>query len=347
VATIRKREGKKGVGWQAIVRRGDHPPQRKTFHKKSDAEAWATALESKINADEYVPSPEARRRTVREMLERYRRTELPKKSDRRNYERHIDFWINEIGSYRLAAVTRAQIVEIRDRMAESRAPATVNRYLATLRHCFRIAATDWEWVGKSPCERIMLREPNGRDRHLDDDEIAELLKATKSSPHPQLHAMVLIGLTTGARRGEITGLRWGDIDLAKGRAILHKTKNTNKRTLALSPQVIAELREIRKVRRLDTDLIFANPNPQGRRIYSNIEAAWQSALSEAGITNFRFHDLRHTFASRMAMDGRTLNEIAGALGHKTLAMVQRYAHLTEGHVHDAMLDTAKGILGDR
>ena len=61
---------------------------------------------------------------------------------------------------------------------------------------------------------------------------------------------------------------------------------------------------------------------------------------------FCFHDLRHTFASRMAMDGRTLNEIAGALGHKTLAMVQRYAHLTEGHVHDAMLDTAKGILGD-
>jgi integrase len=231
-------------------------------------------------------------------------------------------------------------------MAEARAPGTVNRYLATLRHCFGIAVTDWEWCGKSPCQKIMLKEPRGRDRHLNDDEITALLRATKASPHPHLHAIVLIALTTGARRGEVTGLRWRDVDLDKGRAVLHETKNTYKRTLALAPQVIAELREIRKVRRIDDDLIFASPNPEGKRSFSTVEKAWQDALSEAGITDFRFHDLRHTFASRMAMDGKTLNEIAGALGHKTLAMVKRYAHLTEGHVHDAMLDTANGILGN-
>ena len=98
--TLRMREGKKGICSQAIVRRGDHPPQRKTFDRKSDAGAWATTLESRINSDEDVPLPEAKRRTIREMLERYRRTELPKKTDRRNCERHLDFWIDWIGSYR-------------------------------------------------------------------------------------------------------------------------------------------------------------------------------------------------------------------------------------------------------
>jgi integrase len=280
------------------------------------------------------------------MLERYRKSELHKKKDARNYERHLDFWIEQVGDTTISGLTRARIIEIRDQMASKKSAATVNRYLATFRHAFNIAVTDWEWASKNPLQRIKLSEPRGRDRHLADDEIKALLKATSESDHPHLHAIVLIALTTGARRGEIMGLSWQDVDLSAGRAVLHKTKNTDKRALVLVPQVVEALRAIQRVRRIDSDVIFGNPNPAGKRTYGHIEAAWREARDKAELEDFRFHDLRHTFASRMAMNGKTLREIAEALGHRTLAMVQRYSHLTDSHVQTAMEETALRILGD-
>lgn len=167
MAMIRKRVGKKKgtdgkvrktTTWQAVVRRSDHPAQTKTFKTKREAEVWATSIEDAINKDEYIPNPESKRRKIRDMLERYRKSELPKKRDRRNYERHIDFWIERVGGYKISALPRSLIVEIRDEMAQTRQPATVNRYLATLRHAFNIAVTDWEWANKNPLQRIMLTE---------------------------------------------------------------------------------------------------------------------------------------------------------------------------------------------
>jgi integrase len=344
MATIRKRTGARGTRWQAIVRRGGQA-ESKSFGTKREATEWAAAVETAINKDEFTVGSEARRHTVGEMIDRYRRSVLPRKGDTKNEARYLDHWEAELGHLKIAAVTRAQIVETRDRMAETRAAGTVNRYLATLRHCFRIAMVDWEWATRNPCEKIALRERRGRDRHLDDDEIKRLLAATKASKHPQLHAIVLVALTTGARKGEVEGLRWSDVNLAKGRAILHKTKNTDKRTIALVDEVVAELRKIRKIRRIDDSAIFGTVNAPGKRTFSGFYAAWYQALDDAEIEGFRFHDLRHTFASRMAMSGATLTDIAAALGHRTLAMVQRYAHLTEQHVHEVSERTARGILG--
>jgi integrase len=301
VAMIRKRVGKKKgsdgkvrktVSYQAVIRKEDHPPQYRTFATKREAQIWSTSVENVINKDEYIPSAESKRRKIVDMLERYRKSELHKKKDWRNYERHLDFWIDKIGPYRISAVSRSQIVTIRDEMLDVRSPATVNRYLATLRHAFRIAETDWEWANKNPLQRIMLTEPRGRDRHLSDEEIKALLSASSESDHPHLYAIVLIGLTTGARRSEITGLSWKDVDLTKGRAFLRQTKNQDKRTVALVPQVVAELGKLRKVRRIDDDRIFTNPN-RGTRTHTALEAAWTDARARAKLDDFRFHDLRH------------------------------------------------------
>jgi len=169
-------------------------------------------------------------------------------------------------------LTRATVIEIRDEVLEDRAAGTVNRYLATLRHAFNIAVTDWEWASKNPLQRIKLPEPRGRDRHVQDDEIKALLGAFKESDHPHLYPAVWVALTTGAIRGEILGLRWRDIDLSTRRATLHDTKNEDKRTLALAPQVVEALRELQKVRRTDSDLIFDMVvNGGGKRTYTNYE----------------------------------------------------------------------------
>ena len=101
------------------------------------------------------------------------------------------------------------------------------------------------------------------------------------------------------------------------------------------PKVVEELRKVQKVRQIGDNRVFSDLN-NGKRKYPRINDAWFAAMKEAKIENFRFHDLRHTFACRMAMDGKTLQGIAAALGHKTLAMVQCYSHLTDAHVYTAM-----------
>ena len=143
----------------------------------------------------------------------------------------------------------------------------------------------------------------------------------------QRYPFVLVALSTGARKSEAARLRWRDIDLVKGTAILQKTKNGERRVLALEGPVLDALRERMAVRRIGVAQVFGSE----RGLATFPRNAWEQALREAGVPDFHFHDIRHTFASYMAMSGATLAELAEALGHKTLAMVKRYAHLSEAH----------------
>ena len=128
------------------------------------------------------------------------------------------------------------------------------------------------------------------------------------------------------------GLRWRDVDLDRGLAIFHKTKNDERRAVPITGRALELIRELSVVRRIDTDLIFVNR--WGRARFPR--EAWDVARDAAGIADFRFHDLRHTAASYLAMSGATLAEIADVLGHKTLMMVKRYSHLTEAHTRGVL-----------
>jgi integrase len=155
----------------------------------------------------------------------------------------------------------------------------------------------------------------------------------------------LIALTTGARRNEILGQRWRNIDLAKCRAVIEDTKNNERRSLGLVRQVVDELKALKKIQRIDDDLVFLHPKT-GKPSYFYFEKAWREARQKARIKNFRFHDLRHSCASYLAMNGATTSEIAAVLGHKTLAMVKRYSHLSDEHVRGVVERTAEKVLGD-
>jgi len=163
---------------------------------------------------------------------------------------------------------------------------------------------------------------------LSEDERGALLEACIKSASPDLHMIVVLALSTGARRGEIEALRWKQIDLARGTAVLHDTKNGESRVLHLAGPALQQLTARAKVRRIDTDLVF--PRSDGKEPII-VEAHWRKAREAAGLEDFRFHDLRHSAASYLAMNGATLAEIAAVLGHKTLAMVKRYAHLSDQH----------------
>lgn len=209
------------------------------------------------------------------------------------------------------------------------APATINRYAASLAAVFtwamrrRIAPKGWV----HPCRSVERRtENNDRTRFLSDDERARLLAACKASKWPRLHLLVLLALTTGARRGELLGLRWGDVDLARGVASVGRSKNGDPKVLPLVPHVVEELRRFAGV---PGARVF--PSKRLPEQPCDFKVHWIEALKTARIKNFRFHDCRHTCASMLAQSGATLLEIGDVLGHRQLQMTKRYSHLTTGH----------------
>lgn len=208
-------------------------------------------------------------------------------------------------------------------------PASVNRMLVALSGVLtwcikrRIAPKGWA----HPCRGIDRRpEDNERTRYLSEDERTRLLEACRASDFDRLYLLVLMAITTGARRGELLGLRWADVDLQRGEALLAVTKNGERRVLVLVPAVVEELKRFKAGA---SSLIFCRPkDPQA--VYS-IEGPFRRALEAARIRGATFHTLRHTAASVLAMNGATLLEIADVLGHRQLTVTRRYSHLSVAH----------------
>jgi integrase len=168
-------------------------------------------------------------------------------------------------------------------------------------------------------------------RFLSDDELPAFLKACRESTNSHLYLAVVLALTTGGRQSEVMGLRWAQIDLKRRTAMLGDTKNGDARALPLSGEAVALLQERAKVRCLDDDRLF--PAKAGSKSpFVDLRAPFASALEAAKITDFHWHDLRHTAASYLAMAGTSPLEIAKVLGHRTMAMVARYSHLSPGRV---------------
>ncbi len=343
MATIFKRTASDGKSsYQVKVRLKGYPAETGTFERLTDAKKWASATESAMREGRHFKTGEAKRRTMNELIDRYIQDVLPgKPKNIRIQTQQLTWWRDQIGAYTLADITPSLIAEFRDKLAggetvrgTQRSPATVNRYLAALSHALSIAVNEWEWLDDSPMRKVRKpTESRGRVRFLTDDERPRLLQACKESGNPYLYLVVVLALSTGMRQGEIMGLTWDNVDLIKGRAILHETKNGERRAVAITGHALDMLKELGKVRRIDSKLIFPSKEitPQKPQKPMDLRAPWETALKKAEISDFKFHDLRHSAASYLAMNGASLAEIAEVLGHKTLQMVKRYAHLSEGH----------------
>jgi integrase len=188
------------------------------------------------------------------------------------------------------------------------------------------------------------KESRGRTRFLSDVERGALLDACANSGWPTLRTLVLLAITTGARRGELLSLRWSDVDLKAGRALVRETKNGEQRTLPLAGKALEALRELKLQGSARSEHVFLQPSGLPGP-YEHFDAHWYAALETAAIADFHFHDLRHTTASMLAAQGASLLEIADVLGHKTLAMVKRYSHLVVDHKAKVIerLVIAKGL----
>ncbi|KXW58919.1 putative prophage phiRv2 integrase [Ferrovum myxofaciens] len=357
MANIEKRTTSDGkTSYRAKVRLKGHPLQSATFERLTDARKWAASTESAIKEGRHFKTREAKRHTLADLIDRYVKDVLPgKPKNIRVQTRQFAWWRDQMGSYALADVTPSMIAEYRDKLAAGitvrgtqRNPATVVRYMAALSVAFTHAVNEWEWIDANPMRKVKKpTESRGRVRFLSDDERAQLLKACKESNNPFLYPVVVLALSTGMRQGEIMGLTWDVVDLSKGRAILHETKNGERRAVALAGHALELLKELGKVRRIDSKYLFPAKGitPQKPQKPMDLRAPWESALKKAEIHDFKFHDLRHSAASYLAMNGASLAEIAEVLGHKTLQMVKRYSHLSEGHTARVVASMNNKIFG--
>lgn len=207
--------------------------------------------------------------------------------------------------------------------------STVNRYGAALS-----AVLSWAekrrllprgWV--NPLRTVEKRqESRPRDRFLTRDEIDRLMAACTEQRWPMLRVLVLMALHTGCRRGELQGLRWGDVDLEAGLITLARTKNGDARKVPMTKALMAALKPHVGA---SSALVFASKRVPAAAY--NFEAQWKAALRAAGIRGFVFHGLRHSAASHLVMGGASLHEVGQVLGHRTASMSARYSHLATEH----------------
>jgi len=331
MASIEKRTTQGGkLSYRVKVRLKGYPIQTATFERLTDARKWSQHTEAAIREGRHFKTTEAKKHTLADLVDRYVKDVLPTKPKQIKDQSHqLKWWKDKIGNYLLADVTPPLIVQCRDDLAESRSPATVNRYLAALSHAFTIAINEWEWIEGSPLSKVRKpKEPMGRVRFLDEDERIRLLAACKASSNEWLYICVVLALSTGMRQGELMKLRWGDVFLDGGFLVLYKTKNDERRRVPLFGHALELLKAHAKIRQLNTDLLFPGKNPDKP---IELRRPWVIALNVSQIEDFRWHDLRHSAASYLAMNGASLAEMAEVLGHKTLQMVKRYAHFSETH----------------
>ena len=334
MATFVKRKTKKsGYTWKVIIRVQGYPTICKNFSRKQEAEDWSSEIEGQIRRGQYSFSKINKHATLEEVVQRYEDDGvLSHHRSVRDTRRHLSYWKERFKGYAIIHITTEMVAKERKILltestehGKTRQPGTVNRYLASLSSIFSYAVKTLRWIDENPCRNLVKRkEPMGRDRILSVDESAQLLEACKQSKNGYLYAIVLMALTTGMRQGEILSLTWNDVDLDAGICHIRMSKNGRPRSAALSDSMIQALKRVYERRQPNKALVFASRTAFGML---DIRKAFSAALRKLGITNFRFHDLRHTFATMVAGMGASQIQMKACTGHRTLEMLQRYTHL--------------------
>ena len=229
------------------------------------------------------------------------------------------------GKY-LHEVATQEIERYKELRLEEVKPATVNRELACLKH-FYSKAVEWGYVDKNPVKNVkLLKEPPGRVRYLKPWEIRALLRECS----PRIKPVVLVTLNTGMRKSEVLNLTWHDVNFDERTIMVRNSKNNESRIIPMNATVYKELKTL--YMKASSSCVFS----ENGKSYRSVREGFNNAVKRARIKDFRFHDLRHCFASYLAMSGCNLKTIQELLGHKDIKMTMRYSHLSKEHLQEAV-----------
>ena len=315
MATYRKRNGK----WQAIVRHKAIGTTSRSFHTKQAAIKWVISVEEQIEAATFG-ALRPTHITLGELLKRYSNEVTPAKRGATTEFRRLRRLIRDpVSSLKVSQLTSQAVAAFRDRrLLDGR--RTCHYDLILIRHCLKIAINEWELIlSANPVDRVKMPPSSpARTRRLEEGEFERLEEASKQTKNPHIWPIIVFAIETGMRRGEILGLRWEHVDLDRRIAFLPLTKNGSSREVPLSTKAAKVLAAQRQ--RNDTPSPFpVTPN--------SFRLAWDRLRSRAGLSDLRFHDLRHEAISRFFELGLNIPEVAVISGHKDPRMLFRYTHL--------------------
>jgi integrase len=324
VATIQKVKRRSDFAYRVLIRQAGMKSVTKTFDTKRLANKFVSDLEDDRSL--LIAHTQSKSKTpLKLIISRYLKNEF-KGSRPNEFKQKLNFWIEAIGNQPLIDITTSDINEALGTLPGHLKNATINRYVAAISVVFSYAVREYG-IQVNPIRKIpSLPENNERTRFLSEAERTRLFSSCRASHWDKLYLIVLLAITTGARKGELTQLRWNDIDFERRTAYVSSTKNGQPKVLPLTDSVIKELQLFDTK---DISLIFAS------KVKENVAYCftkpWKRALEDAEIKDFRFHDLRHSCASYLAQSGASLLEIADVLGHKQISVTKRYAHLCIEH----------------
>lgn len=283
---------------------------------KTDNRRLAEKLYAKVLTDivegRYFESVKAKNITFAEMTDKYMKR-YQKSRDATSLNRLLPVF----GNLAIADITTEAVSDYMDERLKIVKPATVYQELALMRRMFNVARRQWKWVKDNPVADLSFSvgNSNARDKWLTTEEEKKLLN-TATNPK-WLRNLLVVALHTGMRRGEILNLIWQNVDFKRRVIRIIKTKNGEKRTIPMSSTVFNVLKNI-TVRDI-SGRVFPISG-------SSVRHAFDKTVAKTCIEDFCFHDLRHTFATRLVQNGVDLYKVKELLGHKTIAMTMRYAH---------------------
>ena len=358
MASIKERKRKSGSVFLAEIRLRGFPSISKTFKRHQEAKHWAIQTEAALISGSLSPSIFLKEKTLSDAIERYLKHPLKGEEDKvARYAWMLKFWDFHLGAYLISEITPALIYQSREKLITNPShskkakkssiirylkPATINRHQATLSSVFNRAVMEWGFTNSNPVLQVKrLKEKNQRHRYLDESEIKSLLNQCKSSMNQDLYDFVLLALCTGARRGELRELKWSDVDLESSLVIFKNTKNGENKIIPLVSE-IKEMMRIRYFKRMNQDGLVFGRYDQPIKV-RDFRKAFDNAVKRAELKDFRFHDLRHTASTYLALLGIPIRDIADILGHKSMQMTMRYSHLNSNRLQGAMIELNKKI----
>lgn len=316
---------RKDVWWMSFMYQGRQVRRSTGTSKKQLAEAIYAKVKVQIAEGQFFERREEQEHTFKEMMERYVAERAPLKAAKSRLRDHaaLGHLLPVLGEKLLAHITPKVMAHYKaQRRIEQAAPATINKELQLVRHAFNLAMREWEWCRENPMHRVSLEQVrNEVDRWLTSEEEDRLMAASS----PWLREIMVFAMNTGMRQGEILNLQWQDVDFSRGTLIVMQSKNGTRRTIPLNTKVYELLAAKQAAAGLSRGPVFKTPLGNLLQVRFLVREFCE-ARNRAGIPDFRFHDMRHTFATRLVQRGVDLYKVQRLLGHKTNLMTQRYAH---------------------
>ena len=343
---IQVRKTKAGtVTYRAQVRLKGARHISATFNRKTDALRWKQSLETDIRHGRHFPSQESKKRTVSDLIQRFIQDTFSQRKSKSTPLQTLTWWENQIGHITLDQVTTALIKDHWDtlsyhpseRTKKPLSSRTLNCYLETFSAALSKGWREYGWLKENPAIKLKKKQlPKGRVRFLDTDELKRFLQEVYKSSNVYLKPAVLLALSTGGRKTEILSLKWTDIDLKNERITFRDTKNGETRSVAIRGETLECLKQHAMNYRFLSEYVFGARKYKWKQGLAKINLPWEDPKSafeavctDAKITNFRWHDMRHCAASYLLASGASLAEVGKILGHKTPQMTWRYSHLVE------------------